>query len=88
MTNPDNAGAAAYSYMTLMGIVSLGWMWLKMTKASSKALDAGSGDKALHEAKLMTARFYAERVLPEAGTHRRKIEGGAEAMMALPVEAF
>ena len=88
MANPDNAGAAAYSYMTLMGIVSLGWMWLKMARASAAALAGGTDDRAFHEAKLVTARFFAERILPDAGALRRKIEGGAESLMALPVEAF
>ena len=86
--NPNNAGAAAYSYMELMGVVALGWMWLRMARASSVALAAGADDRNRHEAKLVTARFFAERVLPDAGSLRRKIEGGAEALMALPVEAF
>ncbi|OHT19862.1 acyl-CoA dehydrogenase C-terminal domain-containing protein [Edaphosphingomonas haloaromaticamans] len=89
LANPDNAGAAAYSYMTLLGIVSLGWMWLKMARASTAAIAAGDGgDRAFHEAKLVTARFFAERILPDAGSLRRKIESGAESMMTLPVEAF
>ena len=88
MKDPNNAGAAAYPLMTLMGIVSLGWMWLKMARAAQAMLDAGEGDKSFLEAKLITARFFAERVLPDAGALRRKLEGGAEAIMALPVEAF
>src|SRR4249919_1976969 len=55
MTDPDNAGAGAYAYMDLMGLVALGWMWLKMAAASERALGE---DKAFHEAKLVTARFY------------------------------
>jgi alkylation response protein AidB-like acyl-CoA dehydrogenase len=86
--DPNNAGAAAYPLMTMMGIVSLGWMWLKMARAAQGGLDAGDGDKAFLEAKLMTARFFAERMLPDVGALRRKLEGGAEAIMALPVEAF
>jgi len=88
MTNPNNAGAASYSYMNLMGIVCLGLMWLRMTKASGAALANGGEDKAFHEAKLITARFFAERIMPEAGSLRRKLEAGAESIMALPVEAF
>ena len=88
MQDPDNAGAGAYPYMELMGLVSFGWMWMKMAAASSKALTEGSGDRAFHEAKLVTARFYAERELPEAPAFRRKIEAGAETVMALPEEAF
>jgi alkylation response protein AidB-like acyl-CoA dehydrogenase len=88
MANPDNAGAGAYAYMDLMGLVSLGWMWLKLAGAAQRALDGGADDRAFHEAKLVTARFYAERELPIAGALRRKIEAGAEALMRMPVDAF
>ena len=88
MKDPNNAGAAAYPLMTMMGIVAIGWMWLKMARAAQAQLDAGEGGKAFLEAKLITAGFYAERILPDAGALRRKLEGGAEAIMALPVEAF
>ena len=88
MVDPDNAGAGAYAYMDLMGLVSLGWMWLKMARAASRALESGTADRAFHEAKLMTARFYAERELPLSTALRRKIEVGAETLMKVPVEAF
>ncbi len=88
MKDPNNAGAAAYPLMTMMGIVSLGWMWLKMARAAQAQIDAGEGDRVFLDAKLVTARFFAERMLPDTGALRRKLEGGAEAVMALPVEAF
>jgi alkylation response protein AidB-like acyl-CoA dehydrogenase len=88
MADPDNAGAGAYAYMDLMGLVSLGWMWLKMARAASKALAEGTGDAAFHDAKLTTARFYAQRELPLSTSLRRKIEAGAETVMKIPAEAF
>jgi len=88
MADPDNAGAGAYAYMDLMGLVSLGWMWIKMAAAAQRALDASSGDTSFHDAKLAVARFYAERELPLSGALRRKIEAGAEALMKIPAEAF
>ena len=88
MADPDNAGAAAYAYMDLMGLVSLGWMWLKMAAASSRALAEGAPDKAFYEAKLTTARFYAQRELPLSTALRRKVEAGAETLMKIPAEAF
>ena len=88
MTNPNNAGAGAYHYMEIMGIVSVGLMWLRMAKGAIARIDAGDGDKAWLEAKLTTARYYAEQIMPDAGALRRKIEGGAETMMALPPEMF
>ncbi|WOK37142.1 acyl-CoA dehydrogenase C-terminal domain-containing protein [Sphingomonas sp. C3-2] len=88
MANPNNAGAAAVPYMHILGIVSVGLMWLRMAKAASAALAGDPADKGYYEAKLVTARFYGERMLPDAGALRRKIEGGADSLMALPVEAF
>ncbi len=88
MANPNNAGAGAVSYMHLMGIVAVGLMWLRMKVAAHAMLAAGQGDKAFLEAKLTTAQFFSERIMPDAGSLRRKIEGGAEAIMALPVEMF
>ena len=88
MADPDNAGAGAYSYMDLMGLVVLGWMWLKMAAVSARSADTPGEDRSFHEAKVVTARFYAQRHLVESTSLRRKVEAGAEAVMALPAEAF
>ncbi|HEY6662843.1 MAG TPA: acyl-CoA dehydrogenase C-terminal domain-containing protein [Sphingomicrobium sp.] len=88
MADPNNAGAGAYAYMNLMGLVSLGWMWLKMAAASARALADGAEDRAFHETKLTTARFFALRELPMTSAQRRKVEAGAETLMKVPAEAF
>ena len=88
MTNPNNAGAGAHHYMHIMGIVAVGLVWLRMASAAVSHIDAGAEDKAWLQAKLVTARFYAERIMPDAGALRRKMEGGAESMMELPPEMF
>src|SRR3546814_19000504 len=80
MANPNNVGAGAHHYMHILGIVALGSMWLMMAEAAQKALADGRGNKAFLEAKLVTARYFAERFLPDAGSLRRKIEAGSEAM--------
>ncbi|MET0587002.1 MAG: acyl-CoA dehydrogenase C-terminal domain-containing protein [Novosphingobium sp.] len=88
MANPNNAGAGAHHYMHMTGIVALGLMWLRMGKAASEALANGASDRAFYEAKLVTARYFAERFTPDAGALRRKIEAGSEAMMALAPDMF
>jgi alkylation response protein AidB-like acyl-CoA dehydrogenase len=88
MANPNNLGAGAHHYMHIMGVVSLGLMWLKMARVAAARIGEGTGDTAFYEAKLTTARYFAERFAPDAGALRRKIEAGAEALMALPEEAF
>jgi len=92
LTNPNNAGAGAVPYMHLMGIVTLGLMWLRMATAAQEMLASGENsnefDRPFLETKLVTARFFSERIMPDTAALRRKIESGAEAIMALPVEMF
>jgi len=88
MTNPNNVGAGAFNYLSLMGIVCVGLMWLRMARVAARKLAEGAEDKAFYEAKLITARYFADRMMPEAGALRRMIEGGSDAMMALPADAF
>ncbi len=88
MANPDNVGAGAHHYMHIMGIVALGLQWLRMSVAAREALESGEGNKDFYEAKLVTARYFAERIMPDAGALRRKIETGGESIMALSPEMF
>src|SRR3989344_1494741 len=88
MMNPNHVGAGAHSYMHIMGIVALGLMWLRMMRASIAALEAGSGNAVFYETKLKTARYFAERIMPDAGALRRKIEAGSDAIMALEPQLF
>ncbi len=88
MANPNNVGAGAHHYMHIMGIVALGLQWIRMGNAAQAGLDAGTGNATFYEAKLVTARYFAERFLPDCGALRRKIEAGSEAIMALSPEMF
>ena len=88
MKNPNHVGAGAVPYMHLMGLVAVGLMWLRMAEAATRLKAAGEGDPAFLDAKLVTARFFAERLLPDTGALRRKIESGADALMALPPAMF
>ncbi|WP_338468249.1 acyl-CoA dehydrogenase C-terminal domain-containing protein [Novosphingobium sp. ZN18A2] len=88
MADRNSLGAGAYAYMTAMGIVSIGLMWLKVAKVAAAKLESGEGNTAFYEAKLVTAKHFALRSMPQAGALRREIEAGGETVMALPVEAF
>jgi acyl-CoA dehydrogenase len=89
MAKPDDAGAASTDYMHLFGLVALGHMWAKMAKAAQEKLAQGeNGSTALYGGKLVTARFFMERVMPESAAHLARISSGADTLMALPAEAF
>jgi acyl-CoA dehydrogenase len=88
MTKPDNGGAGATDYMHLFGLVALGYMWAQMAKAAQAKLKNGEADAARLKAKLVTGKFFVERLLPETGAHLARIQAGAESIMELPAEAF
>ena len=88
MANPNNVGAGAHHYMHIMGIVALGLQWLRMAQAANAAITGGAANAKFYEAKLVTARYFAERFFPDCGSLRRKIEAGSEAVMALEPELF
>ena len=88
MEKPDNAGAASTDFMHLMGLVTLGYMWAIMAEKAQAALEAGSDDAQFYENKLITARYYMERIMPEAEAHLVRIQSGCESMMALEAAQF
>ncbi len=89
MTKPDNAGAGATDYMHLFGLVALGYMWAQMAKAAQNKLSVGpDGTEQSLNAKLITGRFFMERMLPATATHLARIEAGAQTIMEFPAEAF
>ena len=89
MAKPDNAGAGSTPYMHLFGLVALGYMWARIAKAANDKLAAGAdGAEERMKAKLATARFFFEQMLPETGAHLARISAGADSMMALPAEMF
>ena len=89
MAKPDNAGAASTDYMHLFGLVAMGYMWGRMAKVAQEKIAAGAnGRSEFMEKKLLTARFYMERVMPESAAHLARISTGADSMMAMDADAF
>ena len=89
VSNPDDAGAASTDFMHLFGLVSFAHMWGLMARSAIDKLDVGAnGQEKFLEEKLITGRFFMERVLPESAAHLARIQTGSETMMALDAEAF
>ena len=76
--------------MHLFGLVALGYMWAQMVKAARLKLANGGADGATDRlnAKLVTGRFFMERMLPETAAQLARIQAGAGSVMELPAEAF
>jgi acyl-CoA dehydrogenase len=82
LKNPDQAGAGAYDFMHLLGRVAIGHAWAQMAEVALRM----STEK--NTVRLILARFWMERLMPETAAHLARITAGAETIMALEEEAF
>ena len=87
LAKPDNAGAAATDYMELFGLVVFAYMWAKMAKVANEKI-AASGATPYLKTKLVTGKFFMERMLPETALHLARIQTGSDTTMALAADAF
>ncbi len=82
------AHAGAVPFLKLMGIVSGGWQMARAALAANAKLAAGKGDASFYQAKIGTARFYADHVLSQAPGLRNAVVQGARGVLALAEEQF
>ena len=87
LSNPEAAGAASTDYLHLFALAGLAWFWAQIAKAAQAKIAAGDTDP-FYANKLITGRYFVERMLPDAGAHLAKLKTGAEPVMALAAEGF
>jgi alkylation response protein AidB-like acyl-CoA dehydrogenase len=86
--DPKLAAAGSVTYLKLWGVVGGGWQMARAALIAKRQLDAGSTEADFYRAKLATARFHAEHILPQAGALATAITGGATSVMALEEAMF
>jgi hypothetical protein len=77
LKNPNDAGAGAADYLRLMGITVTALMWGMMAKVSL------GKDDTLHKDKLMCARYWMERMVPECPMLLERVQAGSAVIMEL-----
>lgn len=88
LKDPEEAAAAATDYLRLMGFVAMAYCFAKAAKLAHAKLAEGTDEKAYYEAKLVTARFFFDRLLPVATAQFMAITSGKASMMDMPEDAF
>lgn len=80
--------AGSVPYLKLAGIVLCGWQMGRAALIAQAKLDAGSGDAKFYQAKIATARFFADYFLSQAGAYRSAIIDGSAGVLALDEAQF
>src|SRR5579862_8162328 len=82
LANPNDAGAAATDYLRMMGIVVVGWMHARMAKVANAKLAANPPNADFYKQKLVAAKYWMERLIPECPMLFERIQVGSETIMA------
>ncbi|MBS0552921.1 MAG: acyl-CoA dehydrogenase, partial [Proteobacteria bacterium] len=82
------ASVGSVPFLKLLGIVAGGWQMARAALIAQKKLAAGEGDARFLQAKIVTARFYADHVLAEAPGLSYTVVNGAGGALELAEEQF
>jgi len=85
--DPDATLAASFSYLMLVGYVCGGWQMARAAVAARACLQSGE-HKGFYRAKIATATFYAEQIMPKANALLSIVKSGASTALALGEECF
>ena len=88
LKDAEEAGAAATDYLRLMGLVAMSYMLTRSAEIAQGKLAAGDDADGFYAAKLASARFFTDRVLPQATALFLAIKSGKASTMAMPEAAF
>lgn len=92
MTNSDEMGAASVDYLRIIGHVVYGYFWAKMANIALIHIQSCQQNKqaidSFYTAKLHTAQFYFQKLMPETNSCIKRIQSGANSIMTMPNELF
>ncbi len=81
---PNAINASAVEYTDLFGLVTYAWLWARMMAVAGEQ----AGDNGFYDAKIVTGRFFFQRLQPRAWSLEEQLRAGDESIMALDAEAF
>jgi hypothetical protein len=82
------AGTASVNFLMLFGYLTGGWLVAKGALQAQQVLNTGEGDRDFLHAKLISAKFYSEHLLPRTAAYLAAIKAGSDSTMAMPETQF
>jgi alkylation response protein AidB-like acyl-CoA dehydrogenase len=88
MVNQEEIGAASVDYLMYSGYVTFAYFWALMAKVAQEKLAAGTTETGFYTAKIQTARFYFQRILPRTAGHVGSLKASVNSLLEMEVENF
>ena len=86
--NPEEIGGCATDFMQFSAYALLAYAWARMATVAAKRAQENPEDVEFYQAKIASARFYAERILPRADMHRQVLQTPVDSLFGLTAEQF
>ncbi|MBB6095406.1 hypothetical protein HNQ60_004296 [Povalibacter uvarum] len=87
-SDPDLVPAIAVDYLMFAGYVSVAWLWARSAQVANAKLATKSPEREFYLAKLQTAQFYFDRILPRIAVCEAAVEAGSSSLMAMSDDGF
>lgn len=84
----DMVGSASVDYLMYSGYISMAFYWAMMAEAAYKKLASGTSEPEFYKAKIQTAEFYFERMLPRAKGHAKMMVKDPKSLMQMEEDNF
>jgi alkylation response protein AidB-like acyl-CoA dehydrogenase len=84
----DYVGSASVDYVMYSGYIVMAYLWAKMAQTAYEKIALGEGDLAFYQAKIQTAEFYFERILPRTKTHAHTMIQKPRSLMQMKEDSF
>ncbi len=84
----NTAGAVSFDFLMMTGTVAAGWQMARAALIARQKLDQGAEGTSFYQAKIVTARYFAQHVLPRGRAYSDSIIAGSETVMALEEDQF
>lgn len=88
MGDREQAASAATPYLRLFALTAVAYFWSRMAGVAQQQLNEGATETDLYQAKIETAAFYMQKILPQTLSLMAEIEAGKDSLMALTSEQF
>lgn len=85
MTDREQAGSAATPYLRVFALTAMSYFWSRMANLAKRSLDAGSTEVDFYQAKIHTAEFFMDKLLPQIDSLITEIESGKDSLMAISI---
>lgn len=84
----DMVGSASFDYLMYAGYIVMAYYWARMADTAHAKLASGEGDANFYRAKIQTAEFYFERLLPRAKSHAKMMLKDPKSIMQMEEDHF